>query len=230
MNKLDVALSTGAPTTHAPCMPITHSTFCARAYRHKTVKRTRGPWPARQLRRAGSNAGLAGSRGAPTRPGVSARGRAMRPTPCAGSPITRRRAASPSGAGGVCRAAAFEGLSCVRLRLPRRGLARRAGGVPATAYAALKPSRTAASTCMHANTPTRSSFVSQRRPRRRWGYAHHPATPCARVAPSPPHTLPPRAAAAAALLRTDHSHRLALLAAAAHSHLRVGRRIVHLAA
>ena len=146
------------------------------------------------------------------------------------SRATRRRAASPSGAGGVCRAAAFEGLSCVRLRLPRRGLARRAGGVPATAYAALKPSRTAASTCMHANTPTRSSFVSQRRPRRRWGYAHHPATPCARVAPSPPHTLPPRAAAAAALLRTDHSHRLALLAAAAHSHLRVGRRIVHLAA
>ena len=146
------------------------------------------------------------------------------------SRATRRRAASPSGAGGVCRAAAFEGLSCVRLRLPRRGLARRAGGVPATAYAALKPSRTAASTCMHANTPTRSSFVSQRRPRRRWGYAHHSATPCAQVAPSPPHTLPPRAAAAAALLRTNHSHRLALLAAAAHSHLRVGRRIVHLAA
>ena len=143
------------------------------------------------------------------------------------SRATRRRAASPSGAGGVCRAAAFEGLSCVRLRLPRRGAR---GGVPATAYAALKPSRTAASTCMHANTPTRSSFVSQRRPRRRWGYAHHPATPCAQVAPSPPHTLPPHAAAAAALLRTDHSHRLALLAAAAHSHLRVGRRIVHLAA
>ena len=167
-----------------------------------------------------------------------ATGRAYRPLRAIGrhlradrrSRATRRRAASPSGAGGVCRAAAFEGLSCVRLRLPRRGLARRAGGVPATAYAALKPSRTAASTCMHANTPTRSSFVSQRRPRRRWGYAHHPATPCARVAPSPPHTLPPRADAAAALLRTDHSHRLALLAAAAHSHLRVGRRIVHLAA
>jgi len=147
MNKLDVALSTGAPTTHAPCMPITHSTFCARAYRHKTVTTERGGAPI--VRRAGSNAGLAGSRGAPTRPGVSARGRAMRPTPCAGSPITRRRAASPSGAGGVCRAAAFEGLSCVRLRLPRRGAR---GGVPATAYAALKPSRTAASTCMHANT------------------------------------------------------------------------------
>jgi hypothetical protein len=65
------------------------------------------------------------------------------------SRATRRRAASPSGAGGVCRAAAFEGLSCVRLRLPRRGAR---GGVPATAYAALKPSRTAASTCMHANT------------------------------------------------------------------------------